>query len=318
MGLRYYQFAGLTLASELPLPLSAAEGVQAGVELSLMQAGSGATLPRRWQSAHPVRSADAEAGGLALFADAGDFLLRYAGCFDLVLEPQLRRASFHPCRGSDEATVEHLLLDQALPRILGHYGHLMLHASAVDIGGRALCFVAPSGAGKSTLAALLARNGHRVMADDVVRLRAADTDVRVHPGYPSLRLWDDSAALLSSDHVQSDRVMATYSSKRDYRLDHAIRAEGDRRLGALVLLGSQQDPSVTAPRLLPVAPAAALIRMMGQCFSLLAQDGGALPGRLRGMAAVCARAAPSELSFRHDYALSEPLLAALRPLLDHE
>jgi HprK-related kinase A len=57
---------------------------------------------------------------------------------------------------------------------LGHRRHLLLHASAVERGGRALVMTGESGAGKSTLATLLAAQAWRFMGDEFT-LIAPDT-----------------------------------------------------------------------------------------------------------------------------------------------
>lgn len=318
LGLKHYGFAGLTLASDIELPIAFADPEADGIELTLRDGGSTRGLPARWTSAERMHPMDVDDGGLELCRDGAELLLRYMGSFDLILDPNSRSASFHRHPEADNATVEHLLLDQAIPRMLGHFGHLMLHASAVDIDGRALCFVAPSGAGKSTLAALLANAGHPVLADDVVRITSGVDGVQVFPGYPSLRLWADSAPLLATDQVVAHAAMAIYSSKRNYRLRPTSRAEGMRPLGALILLAAQGENGATSPGMRSIAPAAALMRLMGQCFGLHTADGDRLADRLRRMAAVCARARPLELAFRHDYAINRSLLDALRPLLTPE
>lgn len=55
-----------------------------------------------------------------------------------------------------------------LQMALGWRRHLILHASAVERGGRALIMTGLSGSGKSTLSALLGQNGWRFMGDEFV------------------------------------------------------------------------------------------------------------------------------------------------------
>jgi hypothetical protein len=58
----------------------------------------------------------------------------------------------------------------------------VLHASAVDLGGRALVLLARSGGGKSTTASLLDSCGHEMLADDsLIVSRGTDGVWRVLP-----------------------------------------------------------------------------------------------------------------------------------------
>jgi HprK-related kinase A len=57
-----------------------------------------------------------------------------------------------------------------LQMALGWRRHLLLHASAVERGGRVLVMTGASGSGKSTLSALLGHNGWRFMGDEFVLL----------------------------------------------------------------------------------------------------------------------------------------------------
>jgi hypothetical protein len=109
-------------------------------------------------------------------------------------------------------TVRHLVLDQALPLALASKGALVVHASAVTSGKRAIVLAGRAGAGKSTLAALLAREGMRVVADDGVVLEGRAPDVGVVASYPGLRLYRDSAAAAGVDVTRSAAV-AEYSRK---------------------------------------------------------------------------------------------------------
>ncbi|MBP6700110.1 MAG: hypothetical protein KA135_02620 [Halioglobus sp.] len=77
------------------------------------------------------------------------------------------------------------------------FGVFCIHASVVAMDGHALALVAPSGGGKSTTAAALAARGHTVVSDDVLVLRIERDSVMVQPGFPWLRLCNDSFNVLT-------------------------------------------------------------------------------------------------------------------------
>jgi hypothetical protein len=88
--------------------------------------------------------------------------------------------------------------------VLGLYLRLSeqitLHASGVIIDDRAVLFCGESGAGKSTTAALFATRGHTVVTDDIAPLCLRAGQFWIQPGYPHLRLWEESArALVTAD-----------------------------------------------------------------------------------------------------------------------
>jgi hypothetical protein len=71
-----------------------------------------------------------------------------------------------------------------------------LHASGVEIQGRAVCFCGDAGYGKSTTAAALALRGLPVLAEDIVALAEDGREFRAVPGYPRVCLWPESVRML--------------------------------------------------------------------------------------------------------------------------
>jgi hypothetical protein len=65
------------------------------------------------------------------------------------------------------------LLQAVIPKILSLRGHLVIHASAVDLGDNAVAFTGLSGAGKTTTARSLARHGGRILCEDKLLLRVS-------------------------------------------------------------------------------------------------------------------------------------------------
>lgn len=101
--------------------------------------------------------------------------------------PSVRIAGDHMLPDAAPMALRHGLLaaemGMNLQMALGWRRHLLIHASSVEKGGRALVMTGESGSGKSTLAALLGERGWRFMGDEFALLDLADG--RVHP-FPRL------------------------------------------------------------------------------------------------------------------------------------
>lgn len=88
------------------------------------------------------------------------------------------------------------LLGAVLGLVLRFRGITCLHASAIDIGNRAIAIAGAPGAGKSTTAAIFAKSGYRVLSDDVVALADHGNAFVAQSAYPRLGLWSDSVEAL--------------------------------------------------------------------------------------------------------------------------
>lgn len=113
-----------------------------------------------------------------------------------------------PADGVDEFTIRHLLLDQVIPRLLNHQGHLILHASGVYLNAEGLLFLGKTGHGKSTLAMALQDHGCSLVTDDCVSLKFTGNHVNCIPNYVGARLWPDSLAALTPQHCKCEKLGA--------------------------------------------------------------------------------------------------------------
>lgn len=94
-----------------------------------------------------------------------------------------------------DVTVQHLLVDQVLPRVLSLRGRLVLHGGCVALRDGAVTFLGTSGAGKSTLCAAFEKAGWTLVSDDAVVSRPDSREgPRVIATYPSLRLYPGTLA----------------------------------------------------------------------------------------------------------------------------
>jgi hypothetical protein len=114
--------------------------------------------------------------------------------FDVALD-----AAVAWCRPAPDADVGALPLvarGAFLAFWLGLRGECVLHASAVDVAGRAVVFVGGSGMGKSTMAAWACTAGARFVSDDLLRVDASD-EPRWSGRSPELRLRPSAQALVA-------------------------------------------------------------------------------------------------------------------------
>lgn len=107
------------------------------------------------------------------------------------IRPQVAIEGDHSLPDTVPMALDHALLaiEMAMNMqvALGECRHLLIHASAVERGGKALIMPGDSGSGKSTLAALLAERGWRLLADEFVMIDLATGRVMPFPRAISLK-----------------------------------------------------------------------------------------------------------------------------------
>jgi len=180
-----YRVAGLAVASDIELPGLYGDGAAGGDPDVTIAA---AAVP-------PTLEAATEAG--PTWAIRGDrFLLRVPSIARFLLGGGASIA-YEAEPGADADDIAAFLLGAAFGVLLHQRGLVVLHASAVEVDGRAALFLGASGAGKSTLAAALAQRGRRLVTDDfcVVSL-GADGRPRVSPDGRLPKLWAQSITQL--------------------------------------------------------------------------------------------------------------------------
>lgn len=94
------------------------------------------------------------------------------------------------------------VISEALAMILFQRGYYLLHASSVKVGQKAWCFMGVPGAGKSTTAAAFLKAGCSLLSDDLTAIRFDDSGKAfIIPGYPQLKIWDNSVQGLHYDRA---------------------------------------------------------------------------------------------------------------------
>lgn len=107
------------------------------------------------------------------------------------IRPQVELGGDHALPDTVPMALRHglLALEMAMNMqvALGERRHLLIHASAVERGGKAVIMPGDSGSGKSTLAALLGENGWRLLADELVMIDMANGMILPFPRAISLK-----------------------------------------------------------------------------------------------------------------------------------
>lgn len=234
------------------------------------------------------------------------FCLHFPDLADFELQFSRRRIRVFADLVADASTLEHLLVDQVLPRYVAHLDSLVAHASAVDIGGRNVLFLGQSGWGKSTLAGLMNESGHRVLSDDCVQLIDQEGLVMALATYPSLRLLPDSLKAIFPG-LDSASPVADYTDK--LRVPVAA-SDGDHvavAVDAIYVLG---DPAKSAgsPIAYKLAPATACLALIEHSFRLDLSDRNASAAHFKRCSTI-ARSIPAfNLQYPRNYADGQALV----------
>ncbi len=107
----------------------------------------------------------------------------------------------------DPSLLSLFTVSEALGCTLFQRGLLLLHASSVQVGEEAFCFMGEPGAGKSTTASAFVKHGAKLLSDDLTAI-AFDKHNRpyVLPAYPQLKIWENTVLGLDFDPARLSPV----------------------------------------------------------------------------------------------------------------
>lgn len=127
-------------------------------------------------------------------------LVRFPGLADFVLANDFSTIDCHPDPDTDPRALSVLLTGTVISVYLGLRGSCVLHASAVELGGRAVVFTGLSNMGKSTCAALACATGALLVTDDVL---VADPTGQPHclRGASHLRVRQQASSIVEAFEV---------------------------------------------------------------------------------------------------------------------
>jgi hypothetical protein len=303
-----HRVSGLRLSADIPLPeLPRVRDTNAAdFRFRLLAPRRRPPAPQTWL--YRWREEDGTAW-ISLGRTRRGYLVRFARVADFLLSRDARTIGCHAAPRVTALTVRHLLLDQIIPMVLGHRGHLAIHASAVVTTGGVLAFAGKAGWGKSTLCASLASSGRPALADDCVVIEERRGRVVAVPSYPGLRLWPDAARALGRGRLGGLPV-ADYSDKR--RVDprrRLTRRPGATRLSAIYVLAA--PGTAKAVRIGRLTPREAVGRLLAHTHRLDVTDRARLTAELDALGRLAGRVPVFELAFPRDLRRLPRLRAAV-------
>lgn len=262
--------------------------------------------PARWLNA------SAHADGTPWLSTAkidGGYLLRFPKLADFTIDSTGHDLTcVAPADGVGAVTLRHLAIDHVMPRVLNLLGIESLHATAIAATSGAVAFIGDAGTGKSTLAASFHLNGLETFCDDCLVLRdeGAGVGIVATPGYPGVRLWQDSFQALMSDAPPGPAV-AQYTSKTRLLSDTAAVQAEPLPLARIYLLERPlQRPSADAtagasPVIARVSAAEAFPVLVGASFPLDLTDYAMLTRHFRFIVRVAASVPIRRLTIPNDF-----------------
>ncbi len=140
----------------------------------------------------------------------------------------------------DPKVLSLFIVCEALGMILFQRQYFLLHASAVRVGHEAWVFIASPGTGKSTTSAAFVKAGCALLSDDLTAVTFDEAGTAyVQPGYPQLKIWEQSAAGLG---YRPESLQPVAEGIRKYAL-HPVAGFPGRpvKLGRIYFLDQAED-----------------------------------------------------------------------------
>lgn len=240
-----YSAYGLSIHSPLALPELVAGGEAADVIIRLGRVSCPpleTTDSKGW-----LKTAGEEVG--FFHEEVGAFLVR--GGAEILVDP---------VPGVEEHVLRLFILGMGLGLLLRQRGHLVLHASAVEIEGSATAFLGWKGIGKSTMAAALYERGHGIVTDDVLALDFGGAkSLVVLPAFPQLKLWPEAAAAVGNVPDALPRL-GLRLEKRSRRAERRF-PQKPLPLKCIYVLATGPAPGIE-----PLQPRDAFVELVGQSY----------------------------------------------------
>lgn len=175
----------------------------------------------------------------------GSIYMKLEGIFETVVAACGGSVVCAQLGDADQRSFEANLLNFVLSTALTLRGEEPLHATVLEIDGRAFGLLGPSGTGKSTLAAALIARGAGLITDDMLRLTFDRGQGFAHYGPHRLKLLDDAAQRLMPRAIGAGHFNALSGKIMVQPPADSAPRRSPRPLAALLWLGDA--PPIAGP-----------------------------------------------------------------------
>lgn len=198
--------------------------------------------------------------------NTGESFIRYINGLTFCLDAAIQHVLVSCAQPMSHGEVCSFLLGPVMGIALRMRGTTCLHASGVEINGRAVAFAGAMGAGKSTTAAIFAQRGHPVLADDIVTLEKCASTFVTRPAYPFLNLLPDSVGLAFGTNRSSECADSEIEKAQVMLEGRNLRFQGQSlALGSIYIL--ERADQLAAARIDPIRPQEAFMQLASHTYA---------------------------------------------------
>ena len=202
------------------------------------------------------------------------YLLRFPDFADFIVSSDGKEIRCYPDSGASRDVIGHLFLNQVVPRILNHWGRVVLHGSAVVSRLGAVAFLGETGWGKSTLAASFSVERFPLLTDDGFVIKDDAGTLCAIPSRSGLRLWPDTLREVFREEPPSaqasDNTRKTNVAFDDLRL---TQGELPVPISAIYVLPPAEGPTDSVEiRVDPLSSREAFLELVKYLYRLHVND----------------------------------------------
>lgn len=192
MKLWHYQYSGLDIASELPLP-----------EWAAFEVAPSDTAEVRFSLSSPAVAAQTPDNWFEVTAQHCCLHIPEIAVYQVISGAKI---TITPLPNAGMREVRLFLIGSAWGALCYQRGRLPLHASVIRVGESAVAFCGDSGAGKSSLAAAFLKRDYALISDDLCLCDFSDeTTPKVWPSTTRLKLWHEALEVLGWEQRELER-----------------------------------------------------------------------------------------------------------------